>query len=244
MEGKIKLGTSIVGDTLFQKLKDSEYMKRKGYKILYASSLCKPKIISKMAQGVEVEETVNGEPIEHRLCYYNKFPKTPYYVHIHDIKPSEEMSELHYWITLGDRDAILKDLINLVKEIEGKEILANERGDVEDIIKTKEGRMEENALRKAMQEDKADEELIWQLVEQKIGKERSDKFKEFCETNDKEISNLIDLLAEDQPELMFEAMFAINKAWAKLLINVERRLNRYKYDLEKVKKLLYKQHGI
>jgi hypothetical protein len=115
---KIKLGMSIVGDALFEKLKTSEYMKSRGYKILYASTHYEPETNTKIVQGVEVEEIVDGKPIEYRLCY--EHPKKLYYVHIHCIKPSQEASELNYFIACGNQSAILEDLINLTKEIRGE----------------------------------------------------------------------------------------------------------------------------
>ena len=111
---KVKLEMKINGTDIFEAMKNSGYMKKRGYKILYAKSLYEDIKYNKTVKGVKLERTKKGKLIEHRLCYAH-FDEL-IYLHILSLKP-ELISEFSYLVACGDENKAESDLANLVQEV-------------------------------------------------------------------------------------------------------------------------------
>ena len=114
---KVKLEMKINGTDIFEAMKNSGYMKKRGYEILYARSLSEEIKDKKTVNGVKLEKTKKGKKgklIEHRLCYAH--PDELIYLHILSLKP-ELISEFDYLIACGDENKAESDLANLVQEV-------------------------------------------------------------------------------------------------------------------------------
>ncbi len=121
MWDKIKLETAINADALFEKLQKSEYMKARGYTILYATTHYELTTKKEMVNGVEVEKVIDSDKVsDYRLCYNHD--KEMSYIHIRGLEASKEVSEFTFLIALGNTEIIYKDLANLANEIMSKEI--------------------------------------------------------------------------------------------------------------------------
>lgn len=114
---KIKLEMKLNGTDIFEAMKNSEYMEKRGYEILYAKPLYEEIKAKKTVKGVKLEKIKKGKLIEHRLCYSH--PNELIYLHIFHLKP-KRISEFSYLIALGDENKADIDLANLVKEVKKK----------------------------------------------------------------------------------------------------------------------------
>ncbi|MBI2673589.1 hypothetical protein HYX19_04970 [Candidatus Woesearchaeota archaeon] len=117
---KIELGIEIEGKKLFDLLKNSEYMKQAGYEILYAQEYTKDlKVKEKVDESATIEKSVKGPIDGYGICYCyenNQNPKGDKHRYVHLRTSNTTPSRFSYFITLGDKDKILKDLEMLVKE--------------------------------------------------------------------------------------------------------------------------------
>lgn len=101
MPDKLMLDFEISGEKLFKALKNSAYMKSRGYDIVYANVLC---------------DQESGKAAGFGVCYTEGRYPTSSYVHLR--MPSDDMiTNLDYSVTMGNKETILKDLESLLGEI-------------------------------------------------------------------------------------------------------------------------------
>ncbi len=119
---EIKLGLKVEAEKLFNAVKNSGYLKKKGYKVLYANKHFDEKKKEVEVEGIKIKKAVKSDKISgYKLCFHTDTKKAGGFKYVHlRILGAGVVSCIHYFVTMGDEKKIEEDLINLVKEIKSK----------------------------------------------------------------------------------------------------------------------------
>lgn len=113
---EINLAREVEGQVLFENLKNSNYMKIEGYKILYAKPYYDKKIaVIKVGDKAEIENKEDNNVVGYGICYNHNGENR--YLHICIPVVNSKTSSLSYFITMGNKGKILKDLEMLINEV-------------------------------------------------------------------------------------------------------------------------------
>jgi len=117
MDGAVSIGLEVLCADVFELMKNSEYMRSKGYEVGGYDTKFAQEEFKDVIKGIEITRHKKGDIIGYTLHY--KHEKDWSYVHIRGLD-KKEISEFTYLITLGDEEKIVEDLVGLAKEIQDK----------------------------------------------------------------------------------------------------------------------------
>ena len=118
---EIEIGKRIVAADLFEAIKSSGHMARRGYEILYAREHYEEKTEKTRTSGIEIKKNVGSDKITgYGLCFNADAEELGDIKYVHLRIDAGVVPAFSYAITMGDEKEIEEDLVNLTKELKSK----------------------------------------------------------------------------------------------------------------------------